>query len=702
MKKLYVSLLLVFVSLTAWADIPAGKTIYLDVSANDSWCCHKSYYLYFSDILKAYRMTPDPNNEGVYKFVTQSNMSEFPLYFVYRDDRTDSFVAEWLDFGYNKVMPNDSWREGTPYYIIDADNNLGHWASSPVSTGKSSLGNIQTELTYECATGYTLHLSVSFDGAPCGLLIDGALLSQSKKVSHPSSPYQYDIEDINVTEGQTLQIVVSLCSDTRCTEPTESRTIELIVPAKDDCANTQTITICKGDTTTLVSSMDAEIYLWKSNDPSVNGATTQSVTIPTDRVGRFRYSVESYKTVATAEKNLMSGGDFESTYGFVSDYQYAGKFDAGSYHNYYGSPGHLSYDLYALVGNTYDFWHSFEEITPHSGNYLGLFDAGKDGYAWQAFTKYPSDPSKNNNNLVVRKDSIYYFSYCVAHPNNASESANPAILQFVISYNGGNTIEILSTDTVSVADHDWHEKQVLWKAKMSSNNVMIGVRNLRRNSEENSSGNDFCLDDIMFQTMSYSSSIVTFTNYFEVIVEDCDCPAITPTAQDTTVCVEEMPYTWHGHTFAEADTWTDTVVAQATGCDSLITRYTLQTKVCTVPCHDLIYRKWTDFLFVDNSDSLYTSFQWYYEQTPIEGATEQYYRVPNPQTQTGEFHVVLNGSIETCPATLSGATPSATLYPAETNKNLVSKRTYPIFTHFTIVVYTYDDGTIETKKYLQN
>lgn len=762
MKKLYFSLLLLFAATLAWADIPAGKTIYLDVSQH--WCCHKSYYLFVNhNGNKNYRMSPDPERAGVYQYVTTGSIPS-EVRFMYRDDRSDDFTTDWLGLGNgNEAQPSSHWSESKPYYIIDSeDGKSGHWAAAPSSTGKNTLGDVQANFIYNCATeDYNIDLYIPFDGAPCGLLISSPAMSKPKKTGRPRSPYQYVIEGITATEGQTVEVTISLCSDVTCTEPIESRTFQLTVPAKGNCENTQTITVCKGEQTTLTASIDAEVYLWHSDDPNIDSLTTRSVTIPTENVGTYSYSVEAYKTIVTAEQNLMVGGDFETINGFVSDYQYAGTFEAGTYANYYNTaPKSMRSDIFALVGNTADFWNLFESIDPHSGNYFGLFDAGKDGYAWQAFTEYPSDITKSNDNLIIRKDSIYYFSYSVAHPNVPAESDSPAILQFVISYDGGNTVEPLSDpDTVSTADYEWHERHITWKAEKTSLNVMIGVLNLNDNAGV---GNDFCLDDIMFQSVSYASSKKAFTDIFDVIVRNCDdCPDITPTTQDTTVCADELPYTWHKHTFNAAGTWTETIISRVTGCDSLITHYTLKTKDCTIPCPDVIttmldttvcleempytwyghkfnttadtfrdtlrnaqncdsiitvyslqtkdctipceiqiYRKWNDFLFVDNSDSIYTSFQWYYEQTAIEGATEQYYRVPDPATQTGEFYVLLNGSIETCPTTIANATPSAPIYPAGKSKTLVSKRVYVPLANFTIIVYTYDDGTIETEKQL--
>ena len=695
MKKLYFSLLLLLATTLAWADIPAGKTIYLDVSQH--WCCHKSYYLYLSRDNKSYKMAPVEGNDGVYKYVTTRSTQD-NLRFCYSDKETSDVVNQNMNPSTNDVYYNTS----KPYFTITSEAGEGTWASEPSATGSTALTDVKATLKYNCAEEkYNILLTISFDGAPCGMRIATAAPATEKIVRKPHTPYDYVIESLTVSEGQTVQLIVELYSDVACTQQIDTMTLSLTVPGKNCETIHEPLVVCKGDTVVLSSSVEAEVYLWHSDDPKINSLTTRSVTIPTANLGTYKYTVEAYKTIVVAENNLMVGGDFETTDGFVSDYNYAGTYNAGKYADYYTTaPEGMKSNLYALVGNTADFWNLFESIDPHSGNYFGLFDAGKDGYAWQAFTDYPEDISKSNDDLIIQKDSIYYFSYNVAHPNISKESGSPAILQFVISYDGGTTVEPLSEpDTISTEDNDWHERHVTWKAQKSSIKVMIGVKNLNKNDGV---GNDFCLDDIMFQSLSYSSSKKAFTDNFEVIVRDCEnCPDITPTTKDTTICQDELPYTWHGHTFNAAGTWTDTIISKVTACDSIITNYVLHTKDCTVPCEIQIYRKWNDFLFVDNSDSIYTSFQWYYQQTPIEGATQQYYRVPDPATQTGEFYVLLNGDIETCTTTLANATRSAPIYPAEKNKNLVAKRTYQVFPKFIVIVYTYDDGTIETEKHLR-
>ena len=47
---------------------------------------------------------------------------------------------------------------------------------------------------------------------------------------------------------------------------------------------------------------------------------------------------------------------------------------------------------------------------------------------------------------------------------------------------------------------------------------------------------------------------------------------------------------------------------------------------CVEPevCEDVIYRKWDDLLFVDNSNHLFTAYQWYCNDAPLDGETRQF------------------------------------------------------------------------------
>jgi len=74
-----------------------------------------------------------------------------------------------------------------------------------------------------------------------------------------------------------------------------------------------------------------------------------------------------------------------------------------------------------------------------------------------------------------------------------------------------------------------------------------------------------------------------------------------------------------------------------------------------------VYRKWTDFMFCDNSDSTITAYQWYCKDEPISGATKQYlYLGASPH---GTYYVVVtlqNGEKRaTCPHTFEELPASA-------------------------------------------
>ena len=53
------------------------------------------------------------------------------------------------------------------------------------------------------------------------------------------------------------------------------------------------------------------------------------------------------------------------------------------------------------------------------------------------------------------------------------------------------------------------------------------------------------------------------------------------------------------------------------------------------PCSSVVYKKWNDFMFVDNGagggDGAYVSYQWFRDGEEIEGATDQWYRTSLPQ-----------------------------------------------------------------------
>ena len=121
------------------------------------------------------------------------------------------------------------------------------------------------------------------------------------------------------------------------------------------------------------------------------------------------------------------------------------------------------------------------------------------------------------------------------------------------------------------------------------------------------------------------------------------------------------------------------------------------------PCDTLLYRKWDDFLFVSNKDKGYTAYQWYLNGNVIDGATGQYYRIPNPSESTNIYHVEVTtpdgNVIESCHVTFDEAKISADEYPAPSPaKTVAAVREYRISANFRVVVTTYSDGTVDVEK----
>ena len=519
------------------------------------------------------------------------------------------------------------------------------------------------------------------------------------------------------------------------------------------------------------------------------------------------YTCHLISTEVKAENNLMANGDFETNppSNFTSGYDYAG-WDPQQYYNDHAGAS----NLYAITHDATYFWKDFASVKPHGGNYFALFDAGTSGDAWRASTA-------DNQNLIIEKDSTYLFSYYAAYPNLTANNS-PAELQFVIickdnqgqthTFNLGSVHKLGQTSPLNA----WELREERWTAPFSSNDVTISVYDKNKSS----GGNDFCLDDIMFQKTTYIEKTIIKTYIFHL--EVCDnppcpdptehpkqdtavfetdlpiewhgikfeeakkdtvevydeetgcltdrytyeltikpmdppCPEEVQTDyRDTTVCDTLMPYTWMGHEFTQADTysymeqsdlgcdsiwhvWTlyvvkccptpviesdqlticsnelpytwhnllftaaaDSVIENYDSRDCLISRYTYR---LTVKQGIEMYGKWTDVIFVPNTDNLYTAYQWYQNGQPINGANEQFYH--NPNGLSGLYHCVMQtrngGSAETCPAAFEDIDRSADHNPGDAPKQLVAQRTYNIGAHLQIIVSVFDDNSTTAEKY---
>ncbi|MGM9747000.1 MAG: hypothetical protein ACI30H_08585 [Paludibacteraceae bacterium] len=653
MKRIFSLITIALTTVAAFGGfIPKGTTIYLDVT--QQWCCKKSYYLVLSGSRDgqpsgSYRMKPVPGKDGVYSYTTTSQAeTQDNIRFAYSMTHTEDYTTD-QNLG---VVGEEVWWKSasTPYYQVTAVNGTGQWLAAPASTGASGIADIDASVNYDCATKkYNINLTVTLSGAPCGMVISCPATGVSKKVRTPKSPYQYVIEDVPAAEGDAVAVYVSVYADVACTQLIESKPLSLTVPAPI-CTQTSSSEECQADgaTITLSSSIEADFYKWESTDETVNGATSREVEVPISNTGTCTYKVTAYKTNIVASNNLMAGGEFESTDGFTSSYTNV-EYPAND-GDYYNSAGHLGSNLYTLAANASDFWYKFESIEPHGGDKFGLFDAGASGYAWKAETECSTetDPKKDNEDLIVMADSTYYFSYWAAMPNTTGEAGSPAILQFYIDLNDGAGEQPLGEPyTLPTDDNEWHQQFVTYTAPKTSTNVMIGVKNLNDNAGV---GNDFCLDDIMFQTISTETAVIAFTDTYILTVKDCSEPPTPPTP----------------------------------------------------PCDTLIYRKWTDFLFVSNKDKGYTAYQWYLNGNAIDGATGQYYRIPDTSNITNTYYVEVttpDGTvIESCHVTFDEAAPSAAEYPASQAKTVAAVREYRISANFRVIVTTYSDGTVDVEK----
>lgn len=594
-----------------------------------------------------------------------------------------------------------------------------------------------------------------------------------------------------------LALIGLLCAINNFAQTVENDTVE------------QTLCINEGGNilqTERIQLTENQTYIWTKEQSGVKDTLDEdSWRILVTETKDATFTCQLISTEVKAENNLMANGDFETNppSNFTSDYKYAG-WDPYQYYNDHGGAS----NLYAITHDATYFWKDFAQVTPHGGQYFALFDAGTSGDAWRASTE-------DNQNLIIEKDSTYLFSYYAAYPNQKANNS-PAELQFVIickdangtkqTFNLGNVHKLGQTSPLNA----WELREERWKAPFSSNDVTISVYDKNKSS----GGNDFCLDDIMFQKTTYIEQkiIKTYIFHLEVCDPPCGnpvvhtkqdtavyekdlpiewhgiefteakedtvdvydqttgcltdryiysltikpmdppCPELKDSIRELTVCDTLMPYTWEGHEFTQADTYSY-IEQSPRGCDSI--RHVLilyVEKCCPTPLiesdqlticsnelpytwHNILftaaadsvienyderncllsrytyrltvkqgiemYGKWTDVIFVPNTDSLYTAYQWYQNGQPIDGATDQFYHDPNGLT--GRYHCVMQtrngGSEETCPAAFQDLDRSAEHNPGDAPKQLVAQRTYNIGAHLQIIVSIFDDNSTTAEKY---
>ena len=121
--------------------------------------------------------------------------------------------------------------------------------------------------------------------------------------------------------------------------------------------------------------------------------------------------------------------------------------------------------------------------------------------------------------------------------------------------------------------------------------------------------------------------------------------------------------TINGQSFSQAKSNTDTIVlnrptsipagtytATITVRDSLVNCFSTIKAIFTIAQAEMMYRKWDDLIFIDNSDNLFTAYQWYENGIALSNETNQYLHTPNglPGIYCCRMITTTNDTIYTC------------------------------------------------------
>lgn len=366
------------------------------------------------------------------------------------------------------------------------------------------------------------------------------------------------------------------------------------------------LTLCLDSTLSLCTPAidDSLFYTWNT------GAQTACITVTGTDIGEATYICEARTKTFRTTDNLMANGDFENytdyhqqPTGYTSDYEYLPFDPYGT--DLYDKPEYQGKSgVYLLSHNAKHTWRDYANVSPHSGELFAMFDAAQSGYAWKASTP-------ENQELQILENGLYVFSYWAADLNEASQRSHPAQLQFTIRYrmpDGTMRKDSLGEALTLGKDNLWHYSQTYWTSPVTSDYIEIGVEDL---NTYYGVGNDFGLDDIIFQMVTLEGSELIAADTFQVITQDC------------------------------------------------------------TPCQDFVYRKWNDVLFADNTSEQFVSYQWYVDSVAIIGATQQFYQLTD--TITPHLYYVeatmKDGRVRTsCVQLFEQFEPSAPLHPVRSNR----------------------------------
>ena len=126
------------------------------------------------------------------------------------------------------------------------------------------------------------------------------------------------------------------------------------------------------------------------------------------------------------------------------------------------------------------------------------------------------------------------------------------------------------------------------------------------------------------------------------------CPDVLYAPMDTIVCDTLMPFTWRGMVFDRPSTQ-EVMEKSPRGCDSILHIYTLDTVHCE-RLYPIIVNKYNWQLLCDNTmlyrlfpEQAATAFQWFKNDEPVWGATEDDYAEQNELHGRFQLRVMLTG-----------------------------------------------------------
>ena len=290
---------------------------------------------------------------------------------------------------------------------------------------------------------------------------------------------------------------------------------------------------------------DSKYFRWTNtyDDDTIIGEYPEerihTFTAPKEEV-QIDYYLLGTNDPPKAEGNLISNGTFETESNLESKYDYWGKDQTNYYDSHPGASGG-----YALVKNSNTFYHTYNKVTAHEGQYFGLFDSKvtsniDDQAAWIARS------GAKNPKLKVRAGVSYLFSFWVANINSFDQMNNGAQLQFQISYNGGSSWNNLGNEINlgNYKDNRWHGMSSIATPTVSSENVVLRVVN--KHTSDKNIGNDFALDDIRFEAVTANSSNIAAFERFPVKFLKCVIKSATFTQRQPIGCgtdIADVDYT---------------------------------------------------------------------------------------------------------------------------------------------------------------